>query len=174
MQDCGISSGLALEIPQAFIKPPIWCQWAQGTYTWGLIWNETIQQTRNNNGSGTLLGNWSKKKVPLISWQNVLSIKILMLLLGNGMCIVSVLTHWGRVKHICVSKHTIIGSDNGLSPGRRQAIIWTNVGILLIGTLGKNFSEILFQIRIFSFKKMGLNVSSVKWRPFCLGLNMLT
>ena len=42
------------------------------------------------------------------------------------------LTHWGRVTHICVSKLTIIGSDNGLSPGRRQAIIWTYAGILLI------------------------------------------
>ena len=36
------------------------------------------------------------------------------------------LTHWGRVTHICVCKLTIIGSDNGLSPGRRPAIIWTN------------------------------------------------
>ena len=43
-----------------------------------------------------------------------------------------VLTHWGRVTHICVSELTIIGSDNDLSPGRRQAIIWTNGGILLI------------------------------------------
>ena len=34
-----------------------------------------------------------------------------------------ILTHWGRVTHICVSKLTTIGSDNGLSPGRRQAII---------------------------------------------------
>ena len=42
------------------------------------------------------------------------------------------LTHWGRVTHICVSKLTIIGSDNGLSPGRRQAIIWVNAGILII------------------------------------------
>ena len=42
------------------------------------------------------------------------------------------LTHWGRVTHICVSKLTIIGSDNGLSPVRRQAIIWTYAGILLI------------------------------------------
>ena len=84
------------------------------------------------------------------------------------------LTHWGRVMHICVSKQAIIGSDNGLSPGRRQAIIWTNDGILLIGTLGTNFSEIVIEIRIFSFKKMGLNVSSAKWRPFCLGLNVLT
>ena len=36
------------------------------------------------------------------------------------------LTHWDRVTHICVSKINTIGSDNGLSPGRRQAIIWTN------------------------------------------------
>ena len=34
-----------------------------------------------------------------------------------------ILTHWGRVTHIWVSKLTIIGSDNGLSPDRRQAII---------------------------------------------------
>ena len=70
--------------------------------------------------------------------------------------------------HICVSKQTTIGSDNGLSPGRRQAIIWTNAGVLLIGTLGTNVSEILIEIRIFSFKKMGSNVSSAKCRPFCL------
>ena len=48
--------------------------------------------------------------------------------------------------HICINKLTIIGSDNGLSPGRRQAIIWTNDGILLIGPLGTNFSEILIEI----------------------------
>ena len=36
---------------------------------------------------------------------------------------IGLLTHWGRVTHICVSKLTIIGSYNGLSPGRRQAII---------------------------------------------------
>ena len=55
---------------------------------------------------------------------------------------VHLLTHWGRVTHICVSTLTIVGSDNGLSPGRRQAIIYTNDGILLIGPLGTNFSEI--------------------------------
>ena len=72
------------------------------------------------------------------------------------------LTHWGRVTHICVDKLTIIGSDNGLSPGRRQAIIWTNAGILLIGPLGTNFSEFLSQILTFSFNKMRLKVSSAK------------
>ena len=84
------------------------------------------------------------------------------------------LTHWGRVTHICVGILTSIGSDNGLSPGRRQAIIWTNAGILLIEPLGTNFSEILIRIQAFSFKKMHLKMSSAKWRPFCLGLNVLT
>ena len=83
------------------------------------------------------------------------------------------LTHWGRVTHICVSKLTIIGSDNGLSPGRRQAIIWTNVGMLLIRPLATNFSENLIRIQTFPFKKMHLKVLSEIWRPFCLGLNVL-
>ena len=81
--------------------------------------------------------------------------------------------HWGRVTHICVGKLSIIGSDNGLSPSRRQAIIWTNSGILLIGTLGTNLIEISIEIYTFSFKKMRLKMSSGKWRPCCLGLNVL-
>ena len=84
-----------------------------------------------------------------------------------------ILTHWGRVTHICVSKLTIIASDNGLSPGRRQAINWSNDGILLIWLLGTNLSEILIEIHSFSFKKMHLKMSSGKWRPFCLALNVL-
>ena len=44
--------------------------------------------------------------------------------------------------HIRVSNQTTIGSDNGSSPGRRQAIIWTNAGISLIGPLGTNFNEL--------------------------------
>ena len=75
--------------------------------------------------------------------------------------------------HICVSRPTITGSENGLSPGRRQAIIWTNVGILLIGRWGTNFSENLIEILTFSFTKMRLKVSSVKWWPFCLRVNVL-
>ena len=53
------------------------------------------------------------------------------------------LTHWGRVTHICVSEIIIIGSENGLSPGRRQAIIHTNAETFLIRPLEINFSEIL-------------------------------
>ena len=72
------------------------------------------------------------------------------------------LTYWGRMTHICVSKLTIIGSDNRLSPGRRQAIIWTNSRILLIGPLGTNTGEILIEIYIFLFKKIHLKRSSGK------------
>ena len=69
------------------------------------------------------------------------------------------LTHRGRVTHICVSKLTIIGSDNGLSP---------------IRSLGTNFSEILSEVDTFSFTKLHLKVSSAKWRQFCLNLSALT
>ena len=116
--------------------------------------------------------------------------------------------------HICVSDLTNIGSDNDLSPGRRQAIIRTNAGILLIHRngkvvrvtalvftgdveaclqrlqwipelspwrpfrfsvrpLGTNFSEILFEILILSFKKMRSKMSSAKWRLFRLDLNVI-
>ena len=39
--------------------------------------------------------------------------------------------------------------------------------------LWKNYSEILIKIRIFSFKKMNLKMSSAKWWPCCLGCNVL-
>ena len=71
-----------------------------------------------------------------------------------------------KLSHICV--------NNGLSPGRHQAIIWTSAGILLIGALGINLSEILIKINTFSFKKLHLKLSSGKCRPFCVGLHMLT
>ena len=80
---------------------------------------------------------------------------------------------WGRVTHICVGNLTIIGSDNGLSPGRRQAIISTSAGILLIRSIVTNFSEILSDIHTFSSKKTNLKISTGKLRPFCLGLNVL-
>ena len=74
---------------------------------------------------------------------------------------------------MCVSSLTIIGGDNGLSPGRRQTIIWTNAGILLIELLGTNFCEIVIKSHVFSFMEMHLKMSSGKWRLFCLGVNVL-
>ena len=66
---------------------------------------------------------------------------------------------------VACSKLTIIAPDNGLSPGQRQAIIWTNARILLIGPQGTNFNNILIEIHIISFKKIHLKMSSGKRRP---------
>ena len=76
------------------------------------------------------------------------------------------LTHWGRVTHICISKQTIIGSDNGLLPGQRQDIIWTSAGIVLIRTLGTNFSEILSEIR--AFENGVCKMASILSQPQCV------
>ena len=70
---------------------------------------------------------------------------------------------WDRVTHSYVSKIIVIGSDNGLSPGRRQAIIWTNAEILVLRPLEINFGEILIEVNRFLFKKMNLKMSSAKW-----------
>ena len=77
-------------------------------------------------------------------------------------CDVKLFSHWGRMTHICVGIITIIGSNNGLSHGRRQAITWTNAGLLSIGLLGTNFSEISIRILSFSFKKIHMKMSSAK------------
>ena len=75
--------------------------------------------------------------------------------------------------HICISKLAIIDSDNGLLPGQRQAITWTNAGILLIGPLGTNLSEFFIEIHTFSFNKILLKMLSAIQQPSCLGLNVL-
>ena len=73
---------------------------------------------------------------------------------------------------ICVSKLTIIVAANWLYLGRRLAINKTNAGILSNEPLGTYFSDILTDIYTFSFKKMYSKMSG-KWRPFCLGFNVL-
>ena len=60
-----------------------------------------------------------------------------------------------------------------LWPLWHQAIIWSNAAILSIRHKGTYFREILFKIQKFSFKKMHLKMLSIKWQPFCLGLNVL-
>ena len=67
---------------------------------------------------------------------------------------------------VCVDILTIIGSDNGLSPGQRQAIIWTNDRILSIRPLGIRNSYIFIQEYAFEkvFCKMGVILS----QPQCV------
>ena len=74
---------------------------------------------------------------PLIFGDQLTFVSVYIVVLTNGGppgdLIDWTLTHWGRVTHICDSRLTITGSENGLSLGQHQAIIWTNAGILLIG-----------------------------------------
>ena len=117
----------------------------------------------NQNWNSNIL---NKENLPMRNRLRLMTVRCASNLQGT-------LTHWGRVTHICVSNLTIISSD-GLLPGRRQAIIWSNAGILLIRSLGTNFSEILSKIHTFSFKKMHFIMSSAKWRQVCLSLNVLS
>ena len=83
------------------------------------------------------------------------------------------LTHYGRVTHICVSEIIIIGSDDGFSPGRRQAIIWTNAGVLLIGPLGIHFNGIVNRNQYIFIQKNALGnvvfeMASISSQPQCV------
>ena len=73
-----------------------------------------------------------------------------------------VLTQWDRVTYTCVRNIVIIASNNSLSPGRCQAIIWTNAKILLIGRSWINFNGILIEINTSSFTKIHLRISPAK------------
>ena len=85
------------------------------------------------------------------------------------------LTHWGRVTHICVGNLTIIGPDNGLSPARRQAIIWTKfnqwwdiVNWTLRNKLQWNFNQYSYIfIQENSFENVVCEMASILSRPQC-------
>ena len=75
--------------------------------------------------------------------------------------------------HICIDDLPIIGSNNSLSPGRRQAIIWTNAEILLIVPLEKNFSENFKQnsnifIHENAFEDGVCTITPISSRPQCV------
>ena len=80
-------------------------------------------------------------------------------------------THLPLVTHICSVNWVGIGSCNGLSPVRRQAITWSNGTLLSIEPLWTNFSEIWIKNTKISFMKMHLKLSPAKWRPFCPGVD---
>ena len=73
-----------------------------------------------------------------------------------------------------------IGSDNGLVPNRRQAIILTNADRIhwriyaALRVFEINNKVFDYAKQLFSFKDMHFKMSSAKWRSFCLGLNVST
>ena len=64
---------------------------------------------------------------------------------------------WQKVVH-----HTQLRWTVFFSPVRRQAITWTNTGLLSIGLMGTYFNEIWIGILSFLFKKMPWKISSAK------------
>ena len=79
------------------------------------------------------------------------------------------LTHFPWCRIYASVNRVSIGSDNGLSPARRQAITWNNAGLLSIAPLRTSFSEIWIQILNFALKKMRQKMLSAKWRHLCRG-----
>ena len=126
--------------------PLSWCQCNTWCITEELSWDGKLTYSCKKKHKG-------RKKIIRLFWFHCLVIPWL------------IETEW-RIYAICVSKLTVICWDNGLSPGRRQAIIWTNAGKLLIRTLATNLSGILSEIRAVSWKKQYLKMSSAKWRHF--------
>ena len=76
-------------------------------------------------------------------------------------------THIYIYLYICVTKLSIIGSNNGLSPVRCQAIIWTNAGILLIEPLGTNWSIFIDEN---AFQNVICEMASILSRPQCVNV----
>ena len=79
------------------------------------------------------------------------------------------LNHCDRVTHICVGSLAIIGSDNGLSPGRCQAIIWTNAGILLSGPRNKCqwklYRHRYIFIQEYAVENVAWEMAAISYRP---------
>ena len=179
----GVTEGEPM--PESTTKHFTKYQWIKWLVWWKftVVWSSPVWQGCNSHFSNGCYHIETRIKWPTFCFnigfldeKCFLVIKQLKLACMDSDCYQSAfvpLTHWGRVTHICVSKLAIIGSDKGLSSGWRQAINWTNAGILLIWPFGTNFSEILIEIYTFSFKKMHLNMSSGKMaailsQPQCL------
>ena len=66
--------------------------------------------------------------------------------------------HWGRETHICASKLT----------GQHPAVIWTNAGIIIIGTQGTNPSKISIEIHTCVLKMS----SAILYQPQCVKVSL--
>ena len=81
--------------------------------------------------------------------------------------------HWFLSKHNWQHRRGYLVREKP-TVGLKQMIFPHECWYTVNSTCAKNFSEILNELYIFSFKKMDLRMPSGNWRPFCLGLNILT
>ena len=115
-----------------------------------------------------LLWLWEMWKIKRAWWNCVMTFSM-----GNNLDNNKPLTHWGRATHICVSKLATIGSDYGLSPWRRQAIIRTKCSNIVNWTLGNKFQWNLNRNSSIFIQQNGFENVVWKMAAICLGLNVL-
>ena len=77
---------------------------------------------------------------------------------------------------IAVACVSLLAASRGLACRGTALCLWEQgllrgdtAGLLSVGPLGSNFSEILIKIGNFSFTKIHLKMSSATWWPFCPG-----
>ena len=84
------------------------------------------------------------------------------------------IAHWGRVTHICVDKLIIIGSDNGLSPDRRQASHYLNQCSIIVNWILANIFQWKFNqntaifIEDYARENVVCEMASTLSRPQCV------
>ena len=97
-----------------------------------------------------ILSIWRQKQTYICIEIHIYSCQKMLLKISSGKCWPfclghNVLTHWGRVTHICVGKLTIIGSDYGLSPETALSHYlnqcWNIVNWILGNKLHRNFNR---------------------------------
>ena len=69
---------------------------------------------------------------------------------------------WNNGHEVGIANLTIIGSDNGLAPCRRQAVIWTNHGISSTGPSGTNLSDTK------KCENVVWKIAAILSRPWCV------
>ena len=103
----------------------------------------------------------------LASLFKIINLQLLIISVYATIC----LTHWGRVTHICVVdlghhwfRYWLVACS---APSHYLNLCWN----IVYWTFRHKLQWI--GIQSFSFKKLHLQMSSAKWRLFCLGLNEL-
>ena len=108
-----------------------------------------------------------------ILWSQILVAELFVYITSTRVDLYShqiLLTHWGRVRHICVSKITIIGSDNGLSPPSHYLNqCWDIVNLTLKNKLQWNIHwHSYISIQENAFENVVCEMSAILSRPQCV------
>ena len=86
--------------------------------------------------------------------------------------VIILMSHSGRLTHICVSKLTLIGSDKAWHLVGTKPLSELMLGYCWLDPQEQNSAK-FNQNSYIIIKKIHLKMSSWYWWPFCLGLNVI-